>query len=28
VAAQAGGCFSLPSEDSVAYTGLLFDICQ
>lgn len=28
VAAQAGGCFSLPSEDSVAYTELLFDICQ
>lgn len=25
---QAGGYFSLPSEDNMAYTELLFDICQ
>ena len=28
LAMQAGGYFSLPSEDSMAYTELLFDICQ
>ena len=28
LAAQDGGYFSLPSEDSMAYTELLFDICQ
>ena len=28
LAIQAGGYFSLPSEDSMAYTELLFDICQ
>ena len=26
--AQFGGYFSLPTEDSMAYTELLFDICQ
>ena len=26
--AQFGGYFSLPTEDSMAYTDLLFDICQ
>ena len=28
LAAQAGGYFELPAEDSIAYTELLFDICQ
>lgn len=28
LAAQAGGYFSLPTEDSKAYTDLLFDICR
>ena len=28
LAIQAGGYFSLPSEDSMAYTELLFDICR
>ena len=28
LAERAGGYFSLPSEDSMAYTELLFDICQ
>ena len=28
LAAQAGGYFSLPTEDSMAYTDLLFDICR
>lgn len=28
LAGQAGGYFSLPPEDSMAYTELLFDICQ
>lgn len=28
LAGQVGGYFSLPSEDSMAYTELLFDICQ
>ena len=28
LAGQVGGYFSPPSEDSMAYTELLFDICQ
>ena len=28
LAERAGGYFSLPSEDSMAYTELLFDICK
>ena len=28
LAGQVGGYFSLPSEGSMAYTELLFDICQ
>ena len=25
---QAGGCFSMPTPDDMAYTDLLFDICR
>ena len=28
LAAQAGGYFTPPTEDDVAYTDLLFDICR
>ena len=28
LAAQAGGYFALPTEENMAYTELLFDICQ
>ena len=28
LAAQAGGYFALPSEESMEYTDLLFDVCQ
>lgn len=28
LAAQAGGYFSMPTQDDMAYTELLFDICQ
>ena len=28
LAAQAGGYFSLPSDLEIAYTDLLFDICE
>lgn len=28
LAAQAGGYFALPTKENMAYTELLFDICQ
>lgn len=28
LAAQAGGYFTLPTEDDIAYTDLLFDVCK
>ena len=28
LAEQAGGYFAMPSQDDMAYTDLLFDICQ
>lgn len=28
LAAQAGGYFAIPSHEDIAYTDLLFDICQ
>lgn len=28
LADQAGGYFSIPSQDEMAYTELLFDVCQ
>ena len=28
LADQAGGYFALPTEDDIAYTDLLFDICR
>ena len=28
LAEQAGGYFSLPTEEDIAYTDLLFDVCR
>lgn len=28
LAAQAGGYFAKPTEENIAYTELLFDVCQ
>lgn len=28
LAAHAGGYFAMPTQDEIAYTDLLFDICQ
>ena len=28
LAEQAGGYFSMPTQDDMAYTELLFDVCQ
>lgn len=28
LALQAGGYFSMPTQEDIAYTDLLFDVCQ
>ena len=28
LASQAGGYFSVPTQEDIAYTDLLFDVCQ
>ena len=28
LASQAGGYFSMPTQEDIAYTDLLFDVCQ